>query len=77
MGWLGWPPAVCLATDVNFIRMALNGRQDLFAMIGLVKPRPQGSRTATQPEWQAFKNRVNQIQRVRERGVRRRSGADG
>lgn len=72
MGWLGWTARETRGTDVNDLRIALEGRVGLLELMGLAKTvGGQRTRAATPEEWQAFKKRHNAIQRVRARGAKR------
>ena len=75
MGWLGWTPEVAMAADVNMIRMALEGRRDLLAAIGLLKlPESRESRPMSGDDWQAFKKRHNMRYAVARRRSERGRG---
>ena len=73
MGWFGWPAAIALATDVNHIQMAMRGRIDLLAMMGLAKPlpNPHAGKGASPGEWRDFTRRHNLRHKVEQSRPRR------
>lgn len=71
-----------MATDVNYIERAVNGRLDLLAMTGLVKLIPQPSKGGVDnSSWRAFKKRHNMryeyAERMRRRGRSDEGGGNG
>lgn len=80
MGWFGWLPDTAKGIDVNELEMAMRGRRNLLAMMGLAKAPPE--RTAVDGRsWQAFKQRHNMryqyLEDQRRREKRRAGGGEG
>lgn len=76
MGWLGWTAPVALATDVNLVRMALDGRIDVLALMGLVSRKKDGaSGPMGKRDWGAFKTRHNMRYELAKRN-REREGSE-
>lgn len=60
MGWMGWEPAVVLATDVNLITMALDSRRDLISMVFGDGRKAKGKKKRLSAEdFKAFASRHN------------------
>lgn len=80
MGWFGWLPDAAKAIDVNELEMAMRGRKNLLAMMGLAQMPPE--RTPVDGRsWRAFKQRHNMryqyLEDQRRREKRRAGGGEG
>jgi hypothetical protein len=64
MGYLGWTPDVCLASDVNVLTLALEGRGEMLAAIfGGKEPAKSGKKRSTADFKAAFAAHNRQIAR--------------
>lgn len=78
MGWLGWDWELAAATDVNAVKLAVEGRNNLLGMIfGDGKSRWSGERPRVTPErFRTFAAAHNRryAQKAARGGLRRRGG---